>query len=283
MVGRLIREPLVHFLLLAGLIFAAYGVLSGKVATEESINVTRAKIEQMATIFARTWQRPPTKDELKGLIDDYVKEEIYVREAMRLGIDKDDTVIRRRLRMKMEFLSDAEAEATPATDDDLTAYLATHPDKFQEPPRIAFEQVYVDAGKRGATAQADAAALLVSLKKDESLVAGAGDPTLLPPSMPLTGRQGMAQLFGDDFAAAVVTLAPGGWQGPIVSGFGLHLVKVTGQEAGRLPALAEIRPQVEREWMNERREAVARQTLDDILKRYQVTIEPVAPASGALQ
>ena len=283
MVGRLIREPLVHFLLLAGLIFAAYGVLSGKVATEESINVTRAKIEQMAMIFARTWQRPPTKDELKGLIDDYVKEEIYVREAMRLGIDKDDTVIRRRLRMKMEFLSDAEAEATPATDADLTAYLATHPDKFQEPPRIAFEQLYVDARKRGATAQADAAALLVSLKKDETLVSGAGDPTLLPPSMPLTDQQGIAHLFGDDFAAAVVTLVPGGWQGPIVSGFGLHLVKVTGQEAGRLPALAEIRPQVEREWMNERRETGARQTLDDLLKRYQVTIEPVAPASGALQ
>jgi parvulin-like peptidyl-prolyl isomerase len=281
MIARLIREPLVHFLLLAGLIFAAYGIVAGKVETGEAIVVTPAKVEQMASIFARTWQRPPTTDELKGLIDDYVKEEIYVREAMRLGIDQDDTVIRRRLRMKMEFLNDAEAEATLAADADLAAYLAAHPDKFQEAPRVAFEQVYLDAQKRGAAAQADADAILVSLKKDAAFAAGAGDPTLLPPSMPLTDRQGIAQLFGDEFAAAVVALPVGDWQGPVPSGFGLHLVKMTGQEAGRLPALAEIRPQVEREWLNDRREAMAQQKLDELLKRYKVTVEPFTPPAGA--
>jgi parvulin-like peptidyl-prolyl isomerase len=283
MIGRLIREPLFHFLLLAGLIFAAYGLVAGRVETEEAIDVTPAKIEQMAAIFARTWQRPPTADELKGLIDDYVKEEIYVREAVRLGIDQDDTVIRRRLRMKMEFLNDAEAEATPATEADLSAYLAAHPDKFREAPRVAFEQVYLDAQKRGDAAQADAAAILVSLKKDATFAAGAGDTTLLPPSMPLTDRQGIAQMFGDDFAAGVVTLPVGDWQGPVPSGFGLHLVKVTAQEAGRLPALAEIRPQVEREWLNDRREAMARQKLNELLKRYKVTIEPFTPPAGASQ
>jgi hypothetical protein len=283
MIGRLIREPLVHFLLLAGLIFTAYGLLAGRVATEETIEVSQAKIEQIASIFARTWQRPPTADELKGLIDDHVKEEIYVREAMRLGIDKDDTVIRRRLRMKMEFLNDAEAEATPATEADLSAYLASHPDTFREAPRVAFEQVYLDAQKRGAALQAEAAALLASIRKDAASAAEAGDPTLLPPSMPLTDRQGIAQLFGDDFAAVVVALPAGDWQGPIPSGYGLHLVKVTSQEAGRLPALAEIRSQVEREWMNDQRDAMARQKLDDLLKRYKVTVEPYTPPAGASQ
>jgi hypothetical protein len=281
MIGRLIREPLVHFLLLAGLVFAAYGLVAGRVETEEAIVVTPAKIEQMAAIFARTWQRPPTADEMKGLIDDFVKEEIYVREAVRLGIDQDDTVIRRRLRMKMEFLNDAEAEGTPATDADLSAYLAAHPDSFREAPRVAFEQVYLDPKRRGAATQADAAALLGSLKKDAALAAEAGDPTLLPPSMPLTDRQGIAQMFGDDFAAGVVAIPVGDWQGPIASSFGLHLVKVTGQEAGRLPALAEIRPQVEREWMNARRESMARKKLDELLKRYKVTIEPYAPAGAS--
>jgi parvulin-like peptidyl-prolyl isomerase len=283
MTGRLIREPLVHFLLLAGLIFAAHGLLAGRTVTEEAIEVTPAKLEQMASIFARTWQRPPTADELKGLIDDYVKEEIYVREAMRLGIDKDDTVIRRRLRMKMEFLNDAEAEVAPASDAYLSAYLAAHPDKFQKAPRIAFEQVYLDASKRGAAAEADAAALLAALRKDDTLTARAGDPTLLPPSMPLLERQGIAQQFGDDFAAAVVALPTGGWQGPIASGYGLHVVKVTQQEAGRLPGLAEIRPQVEREWMNDRRETMAREKLDELLKRYTVTIAPFSPPAGAAQ
>ena len=283
MIGRLIREPLVHFLILAGLIFAAHGLLAGRTVTEEAIVVTPAKVEQMASIFARTWQRPPTADELKGLIDDYVKEDIYVREAMRLGIDKDDTVIRRRLRMKMEFLTDAEVEATPPSDVDLAAYLATHSDKFQDAPRIAFEQVFLDAGKRGAAAEADAAALLASLKKDDTLAAGAGDPTLLPPYLQLTDHHGIAQQFGEDFAAAVVMLPVGGWQGPIVSGYGLHLVKVTQHEAGRLPELAEIRPRVEREWMNDRREAVARERLDELLKRYTVTVAPFTPPAGATQ
>ena len=280
MFRRLIREPLVHFLLLAALIFVIYGVIAGRGQTEGTIEVTQAKISQMAEIFARTWQRPPSAGEMKGLIDDYVKEEIYVREAMRLGIDKDDTVIRRRLRMKMEFLNDAEAEATPATDEELAAYLAAHPDTFREGPRVAFEQVYLDAQKRGATAQADAEAVLGSLRKDASFAGGAGDPTLLPPAMPLSDRRDIAQLFGDEFAAAVVTLQPGTWQGPIVSGFGLHLVKVTGQDPGRLPSLAEIRPQVEREWMNVRREAVAGRKLDELLKRYSVRIEPAGPPSG---
>lgn len=283
MIVRLIREPLVHFLLLAGLIFAAYGLLSGKVETEESIDVTSAKIEQMAAIFARTWQRPPTADELKGLIDDHVKEEIYVREAIRLGIDQNDTVIRRRLRLKMEFLNDAAAEATPPSEAELAAYLAAHPEKFKTAPRIAFEQVYVDAGKRGAAAQADAAALLVSLRKEAAFASGAGDTTLLPPSMPLTDRRGIAQLFGDDFAAAVAVLPPDDWQGPVASGFGLHLVKVTGRADGGLPALAEIRPQVEREWLNDRRESMARQKLDAFLKRYKVTVEPFTPSAGASQ
>jgi parvulin-like peptidyl-prolyl isomerase len=281
MIGRLLREPLIHFLLLAGLIFAVHGFVAERVETEESIVVTPAKIEQMASIFARTWQRPPTADELKGLIDDYVKEEIYVREAMRLRIDEDDTVIRRRLRMKMEFLNDAEAEATPATEADLAAYLAAHPDTFQEAPRFALEQIFLDAVKRGPAAQADAAALLASLKRDPSLVAGAGDPTLLPPSMPPADRQEIAQLFGDEFASAVVNLPVGDWQGPIASGFGLHLVKVTEQQAGRLPTLAEIRPQVEREWLNDRRDAMAREKLDELLKRYKVTIEPFTPPAGA--
>jgi parvulin-like peptidyl-prolyl isomerase len=281
MIARLLREPLLHFVFLAGLIFVAYSLSAGRGETENAIVVSPAKIEQMTSIFARTWQRPPTGDELKGLIDDYVKEEIYVREAMRLGIDQDDTVIRRRLRMKMEFLNEAEAEAVPATDADLSAYLAAHPDRFREAPRVAFEQVYLDAQKRGTAAEADAAALLKSLKKDASLASEAGDPTLLPLSMPLTDMQGVAQQFGDDFAAAVAALPVGDWQGPIQSAFGLHLVKVTDRAAGRLPELARIRPQVEREWVNERRETLARQKLDELLKSYKVTIEPAAPMTGS--
>ena len=278
MIRRLIREPLVHFLLLAGLTFAVYGLVAGKTEKAEVIDVTHAKIEQLGGLFAKTWQRPPTAQELKGLIDDYVKEEIYVREALRLGLDTDDEVIRKRLRMKMEFVSDAEAEATPPTDAQLQDYLDAHPDKFRKLPEIAFEQVYINPDKHSPDASAAARALLEHLRKDASYAATAGDPSLLPPSLPLTNQQGIAQVFGDDFAAALIELAPGQWEGPISSAIGLHLVMVTERAPGRLPALGDIRPVVEREWMNEHRNTVERQRFNDLLKRYKVTVEP--PSAG---
>ena len=276
MLKRAIREPLVHFLLVAVLVFAAYGLVTARQPATGTIDVTQAKIEQMAGLFARTWQRPPTAEELKGLIDDYVKEEIYVREALRMGLDTDDAVIRKRLRLKMEFLNAAEAEATPPTEAQLQAYLDAHPDKFHQAPRVSFEQVYINPEKHGPDASAAAKALLEPLRRDANFAATAGDPTLLPAAMPLTDQQGIAEVFGDDFAAAVIDVAPGEWQGPISSGIGLHLVKVNERAPGSLPALQDIRPTVEREWMNDHRNDVEQQRFDGLLKRYKVIVEPIA-------
>ncbi|MEQ1890112.1 MAG: hypothetical protein ABL951_13185, partial [Alphaproteobacteria bacterium] len=133
MLKRLLKEPLLHFLLLALMIFAAYGVLAPPAAEKpDSIIVTASRIEQLAAVFARTWQRPAATEELKGLIDDYVKEEIYVREALALGLDKDDTVVRRRLRLKMEFLHDTEIDALAPSDAELDVYLKAHAGVFDE-------------------------------------------------------------------------------------------------------------------------------------------------------
>jgi hypothetical protein len=278
MLGRLIREPLVHFIVLAAIIFAAYALVAREEPVAEVIEVSQAKMEQLQGLFTKTWQRQPTIEELKGLIDDHVKEEIYVREALRLGLDRDDTVIRRRLRLKMEFLTDAEADAKPPSDAELEAYLAAHAQTFRSPPQIAFEQIYVNAEKRGADAGTVAQSLLVSLRNGETDPATAGDPTLLPASLPLIDQPGIAQIFGDDFAHAVAGLEPGAWQGPVTSALGLHLVRVTAQTPGRLPRLTEIRSQVEREWKNERRQHIERQRFDELLKQYTITIEPLAPA-----
>lgn len=275
---RLIREPLVHFLLLAALVFAAYSFVAGRDHSASNIDISRSKIEQLAGLFVKTWQRPPTPEDMKGLIDDYVKEEIYVREALRLGLDADDPVIRKRLRMKMEFIGDAEAEANPPTDVDLQAYLDTHQEDFRKPPQIALEQIYISTSKHGTGARAAAEALLAALNNNPALAETAGDATLLPPSLPLTDQQDIAQIFGNDFAAAVINLAPGEWQGPFSSTVGLHLVKPTKQLPGSLPRLAEIRQQVEREWMNARRNTSEQQRFEGLRKQYNVTIEPVAPS-----
>lgn len=279
MLKRLIREPLVHFLLLAALVFAAYGLVTGRQPATGTIDVTQAKIEQMAGLFAKTWQRPPTAEELKGLIDDYVKEEIYVREALRIGLDADDAVIRKRLRLKMEFLNAAEAEATTPTEVQLQAYLDSHPDTFRRAPRVSFQQVYINPEKHGSDAGTAAKALLEPLRTDTDYAETAGDPTLLPASMPLTDQQGIARVFGDDFAAAVVGVEPGQWQGPISSDIGLHLVKVTERAPGSLPALADIRPTVEREWMNDHRIAAEQKRFNELLEHYRVIVEPL-PTDG---
>jgi hypothetical protein len=232
-------------------------------------------------LFAKTWQRPPTPAELKGLIDDFVKEEMYVREALALGLDQDDTVIRRRLRLKMEFMTDAEAGATPPTDAELQAWLDAHPDDFRKPPEVAFEQVFLNPQTRGAAAAADAGALLAALRGPAGLdAAKAGDPTLLPFALPLSPSAQVAGTFGADFARAIETLPDGEWSGPVASGYGLHLVRITQRKAGTMPTLAEARAAVEREWMNARRQDVERRRLEDLLKKYEVVIEPPA-TSGA--
>lgn len=163
MLKRILREPLVHFLALALLIFAAHGLLRTGADAPEKIVVSASKIEQMAKVFTKTWQRSPTADELKGMIDDYVKEEILVRQALELGLDRDDTVVRRRLRQKMEFLNAADAVPVTVTDPELEAYLEANPATFATDAKLAFEQVFLNPARHGDTIAEDAAALLAKL------------------------------------------------------------------------------------------------------------------------
>lgn len=275
MLRSLLREPLLHFLLLALAIFAVHGQLGGgEEPASESIVVSAPKIEQMAILFTKTWQRPPDEDELKGLIDDYVKEEILVRQAIAMGLDKDDTVIRRRLRQKMEFLNAADAEEMKATDAELDAYLAANPDAFEIDAMLSFQQVYLSPGRRGQAIEQDAAAILeVLLATPDADRAELGDPTQLPPDLPLATTSSIGEVFGTDFASALDRSVVGQWTGPIVSGFGHHLVRVVERQPGRLPALDEVREAVLREWTNARRKALEDKRFAELLKGYVVRID----------
>ena len=202
MLKRLLKEPLVHFIAIAVGIFVLYGALNtSPTEAPDRIVVTGARVAQLASVFAKTWQRPPSAEELKGLVDNYVKEEIFVREAYALGIDRDDTVIRRRLQQKMEFLNDAEIDAVAPTDAELEAYLKAHADHFRVEPMTAFEQVFLNPEKRGDAIDRDAAAILAGLLRDPKADwATLGDPTLLPPAFPLTGMTSIDNTFGAGFA-----------------------------------------------------------------------------------
>ena len=283
MLRRLLKEPLVHFLALALVVFAVYGVINTSEAEKpDRIVITGPKIEQIAGLFAKAWQRPPTVAELKDLIDDYVKEEILVREALALGLDKDDTVIRRRLRLKMEFLSDAESEALSPTDAELEAYLRANPGKFEIDPMIAFRQIYLNPQRRGGKLDQDAASIIeVLLSGARTDPSALGDSTLLPSELPVTSKTSISQIFGREFADALRNATPGQWTGPVKSAFGFHIVRVTEYKTGRFPALNEVRDAVAREWANDKRKVRQDARFNELLKRYQVTIESTAMTAAS--
>jgi hypothetical protein len=278
MLGRVFKEPLLHFLLLALLIFAGYGLLNADADEKpDTIVVTAPKIEQMAMLFAKTWQRPPTASELRGLIDDYVKEEILVRQALELRLDRDDTVVRRRLRQKMEFLGAADLEAPAPTDAELQAYLTANSAAFEIDPMLSFRQIFLNPKLHGNVVEQDAAAILeVLLSQPAADPAQLGDATLLPPELPPTSKRIVGEIFGADFAEAIDKAIPGQWTGPIRSSFGLHLVRVMERVPGRVPALAEVREAVARDWANARRKELEERRFAELLKRYVVTINSPA-------
>jgi hypothetical protein len=275
MIGRLLKEPLAHFLVLALAIFALYGALKrNNEPRADEIVVTGAKIEQLSGLFAKTWQRLPSASEIKGLIDDHVKEEILYREALALGLDKDDTVIRRRLRLKMEFLSQAQAEAATPSEAELEAFLKANPDRFRIDPTLAFRQVFLSPERRGEMIEQDVASVLEVLRaKPGTDPWTLGDPTILPTELPLTRKASIGQIFGGAFAEAVATTPSGTWVGPLKSSFGLHVVHVDESKPGRPATLAEVRDNVAQEWANERRRQAEEAQLAERLKRYRVRIE----------
>jgi len=192
--------------------------------------------------------RPPTDVELKGLIDDWVREEIATREAMAMGLDRDDTVLRRRLRQKLEFLVEDAAAAAPTTDAELEAWLAEHADSYAVPPEITLRQVFVNPERHGAEADAIAKGLLAKLRQagDGQAIEELGDPLMLPQEIEAAPLNQVSRDFGAEFAAGVASAPVGSWSGPIASGFGLHLVFVRARTELLRPQLADVRAQVER-------------------------------------
>ncbi len=225
--------------------------------------------------FSQMWQRAPTQSELKGLVDDYVKEEIATREAMAMGLDRNDTIIRRRLRQKVEFLADDSASATRPTDRELQSWLDRHAGEFAGEPQVAFRQVFINSNARGQNATKEANRLLATLKSGgpHAAISHTGDASLLPAEQPLAPLSDVTRVFGDEFARNVMELNPGEWVGPVESSFGLHLVIVLQKVAAKAPKLDEIRPEVEREVMQDRRNAQLDELYQSLLKKYSVTIE----------
>ncbi len=271
-----LREPLLHFLLLgAGLFLLYHWVRGGETVAPGEIVVTEARAEALAENFAKTWMRPPSAQELRGLVDDYVKEEVFYRESIAIGLDRDDTVIRRRLRQKMEFVSEDVAESRQPTEAELQQFLDAHADKFVAAPMLSFQQVFLSTDRRGNVARSDAEKLLAELQSGRGPAdpAEAGDPTMLPPSMERATPQEISNTFGEAFSADVESAPLGQWTGPFESAYGLHLVRVAARTPAKQPTLAEIRPSVLREWQAAQRQQVNDAFYDSLRGKYEVRYE----------
>lgn len=280
--ARLAREPMIQFLAIGAVVFGLYSFAtagSGPEPDDPVIRVTAGRLDQLTEIFTRTWQRPPTREELSGLVDAYVKEEVFYREGRKLGLDRDDTVVRRRLQQKMEFLLEPPAAELEADDATLGAWLDEHREAFRTAPRLAFSQVFLDPA-RHADAGARAEILLARLQRDDADSLSLGDRTLLPPEMPLVEIAWVERAFGREFAERLLEVETGGWTGPVRSSYGLHLVRVTEREPAREPGLAEIRDRVLREWQAERRREIAAERYRELLAGYQVIVEAGAVAQA---
>ena len=281
---NVLKEPLLHFLVLGSALFAlAYFWGDSSAGPEDGeIVVSEGKVRSLAHIFQRTWQRPPTQQELDGLIEDYVNEEVFYREALGMGLDRDDTIIRRRLRQKLEFVAEDMADAVEPTDEELTQYLEANPDQYRLEDRTTFIQVYFSPQKRGEALVKDVEQALAALRSDDEVdPIELGDATLLPFYHDDLRDTEVAGLLGRDFVPGLKEAEVGTWSDPIESSYGLHLIYVQQRTPGHLPNLGEVRDAVRRDWFAERRAESKRQFYDSLRERYEVVIEmPVADESA---
>jgi hypothetical protein len=275
--SKWLKEPLIHFLLLGALIFVINEWFAGAGEAPGEIYISRGQQENLLNTFARTWRRPPTPTEFQGLLQDYVRQEIAYRESQAMGLDQDDIVIRRRLRQKLEMLAEDVAALAAPTEQDLQAYLDGHVEAFMVEPRLTLRHVYFSPDRRGAAAEQDARQLLQRIENEGP----AGDFEQLGDPLPLPGelrdlREGeISRLFGDVFTDNLQGLPTGGWAGPVQSGYGLHLVFIEEREAGRVPELNEVREQVRREWLGQRRRDGIDSLYQRLAENYTIEIEPL--------
>ena len=282
---RLLREPLLHFLLIGAALFAGYAMLErerGAAASPKEIRLTLGELAQLEMLFESKWRRAPTREEFQRLVEDRVREEVLYREALAMGLDKDDTIVKRRMAQKMKFLAEDVVAAREPTTEALRAWFATHGALFALPPRGSFRHVYFSPDRRGGRARSDAERALAQLAgkpEDSALADSLGDPFMFQDYYADRSPQAIAREFGPEFAQAVLKLKPGTWQGPLASGYGWHLVFVDSVVPGRVPAFEEVESEVKTAWLGEQKAAAWKKAYDDMRAKYTVLM-PV-PRDGA--
>ncbi len=272
------KRPVAHVVLLGVIVAAAVLIARGPPTGDEArrVMLTGSDVLQLKASFMRTWQREPTAEELQGALEQHIRQEVLYREALARGYDRDDLVVRRAMQQKMEFLASSQAMAQPPTEEEIAAFFSLRQERYRLPAVVDFAQVYVSPDRRGADAERYATELLEQLRiedPDPNAVSSWGDPIMLDTYSAARTERDVSAAFGDNFASRVVALDVGRWEGPIVSGYGLHLVKVVRREDSRIPVWSEVSHRVLNDMEFEARNSAKDQLYQEIAQNYQVMLD----------
>jgi peptidyl-prolyl cis-trans isomerase C len=274
---RFWREPMIHLFVLGLAVFGLHAALDRKpeaaVTDPYLVEVSSADIEWMRTIFTKQMGRGPTVRDLRGQVNQLIREQILSREAVSMGIDEGDMVVRRRLAQKMEFLFKDLSAMTEPTEDDLRNYFFENRGKYETPPRVTFTQVYFSVDTRGAEGAAQATQAMIKKDGDPRRLPALGDASMLSPGCTQCSLKEIRNRFGTDFAEAIKSLAPGSWNGPVKSAYGIHAVYIHERRDTKLPKYSDIIDRVKNDWMAEKREEDTRRAYGNIRSRYRVLVE----------
>lgn len=275
--GRLLHEPLVHFVAIGAFLFGLYALVGegGIGDLDPTIRLTQSDVNGIRTAWSRRWGRAPDPIELRSLIEERIREEVLYREAVAMGLDQDDAIVRRRMVQKIEFLSEDLTPQVEPSPDESETFFVEHLEDYRLPLRLTFTHVYLSRDQRGPAVASDAEALLVRLRDLETVErpSGLGDRFMLQHDYALQSAREIARLFGGPFANRLMELEPGVWQGPVESGFGLHLVLIRERRESLLPALEEVLDQVRLDFQSQRRRQANEAFYRDLRQRYRVEIE----------
>ena len=279
---RLLQEPILHFLLIGIALFVVYGKVAAPNRAATSIVVSEKLIDEMAREHEARWTRKPSEQELASLVDAYVRDEILYREGLALGLDRDDALIKRRVRQKLEVIAEEQGAFKPPSDQDLRAYIDENAGRFLLPATVSFDQVFFDNVGIRPDVERGVAAARVALARGAELTK-VGRPSVLPSRVVNTAYDLVARDFGAQFAIQVEKAPLGQWSGPVTSSFGTHLVRVTARMPATLPQLELIRPIVAREWENERRASARNDSYRKLRDSYTVVTETKRVPSSAVR
>ncbi len=278
---RFLKEPLLHFLVIGASFYLIHGLYGKAEMTEDDrrIVISAGEVEWLRDSWKKRWSRPPTVEELDGIVRAYLRELVLSREAVAMGLDKDDTVIRRRLAQKLEFLSQDLVELTSPSDDELAAYMNENVARYEAPAVATMTQIFYDPDKRDDQVLEEAERqknILNALEFDPDHMNGLGDSFFLQKYYPERSQSEIARLFGGGFAESVSDLPVATWSGPILSGYGVHLVYIHDRQAAVPPVLDEVRNKVLQDWKDERRKELSDSYITNLLAQYDVKVEKLA-------